>query len=146
MLSTWPLPILRSAMSKLVEPNEQGKMFACIALLENACTLVASGVFNSIYPATRHIFRGFTFIMGAGILLFSIIILSVMHKALHQFSKYDSVELAEEAREEFEELDQENEPSPTDQEEASPPQEESGLVTESNTENIQPVTNNDAIP
>ncbi|XP_045613412.1 proton-coupled folate transporter [Procambarus clarkii] len=137
MLSTWPLPTLRSAMSKLVEPNEQGKLFACVALLENACTLVASGVFNSVYPATRLMFRGFTFIMAAGFLILPIIILSVLQKALKQFSKYDSVELAEEAREEFEELDCEREPSPTVQEEVAQSQEESGLVTEGNTENSQ---------
>lgn len=133
MLSTWILPTLRSAMSKLVEPNEHGKLFACVALLENVCTLIASGVFNSVYPATRLIFRGFTFMMAAGFLILPVIIISVLHKALHQFSKYDSVELAEEAQEVSEEMEHEGEPSPVVQV-VSPSQEESDLMSEGNTE------------
>lgn len=133
MLSTWILPTLRSAMSKLVEPNEHGKLFACVALLENVCTLIASGVFNSVYPATRLIFRGFTFMMAAGFLILPVIIISVLHKALHQFSKYDSVELAEEAQEVSEEMEHEEEPSPVVQV-VSPSQEESDLMSEGNTE------------
>ncbi|XP_071541507.1 proton-coupled folate transporter-like [Panulirus ornatus] len=141
MLSTWPLPTLRSAMSKLVEPNEQGKMFACVALLENACALVASGLFNSIYPATRHIFRGLTFLMAVGLLIIPIVILSALHKALHKFSKYDSVELAEEAREEFEDEEQERHPSSAVEEEATPSQEETQEVVADGGENI-PITDN----
>ncbi|XP_069997744.1 proton-coupled folate transporter [Penaeus vannamei] len=147
MLSTWSMPTLRAAMSKLVEPNEQGKLFACVALLENACTLVASGVFNSIYPATRHIFRGFTFLMAATFLILPIVIISVLHKALRQFSKYDSVELAEEAREEFEDADSDRNVSPTAQgEDISPGQEDgSGVRYDENTQEQNSGMNNSEI-
>lgn len=66
---------------------------------------------------------------------------SALHKALHQFSKYDSVELAEEAREEFEEEEQERHLSSGGQEEASLSQEESQVAIDDEAENVPVVDN-----
>ncbi|XP_072547758.1 proton-coupled folate transporter [Salminus brasiliensis] len=62
-------PVLRSKLSKLVDPSEQGALFASVACVEGLCSLVASGLFNSLYPATLHIMKGFPFLFGAIVLL-----------------------------------------------------------------------------
>ncbi|XP_066551681.1 proton-coupled folate transporter [Amia ocellicauda] len=66
MLST---PVLRSKMSKLGDVSEQGALFASVACVESLCSLVSSGIFNSLYPATLHIMKGLPFLFGAGLLL-----------------------------------------------------------------------------
>ncbi|XP_029026339.1 proton-coupled folate transporter [Betta splendens] len=63
-------PVLRSKLSKLVDPSEQGALFASVACVESLCYLVGSGVFNSLYPATLHFMKGFAFLFAAIILLF----------------------------------------------------------------------------
>ncbi|KAK3531265.1 hypothetical protein QTP70_015195 [Hemibagrus guttatus] len=63
-------PVLRSKLSKLVDASEQGALFASVACVEGLCSLVGSGVFNSLYPATLHIMKGFPFLFGAILLLF----------------------------------------------------------------------------
>ncbi|XP_038548997.1 proton-coupled folate transporter [Micropterus salmoides] len=62
-------PVLRSKLSKLVDPSEQGALFASVACVESLCFLVGSGLFNSLYPATLHFMKGFPFLFAA-ILLF----------------------------------------------------------------------------
>ncbi|KAM3875022.1 proton-coupled folate transporter [Diretmus argenteus] len=62
-------PVLRSKLSKMVDPSEQGALFASVACVEGLCSLVASGLFNSLYPATLHFMKGFPFLFAA-ILLF----------------------------------------------------------------------------
>ncbi|CAB1348905.1 unnamed protein product [Coregonus sp. 'balchen'] len=62
-------PVLRAKLSKLVGPEEQGALFASVACVEGLCSLVASGLFNSLYPATLHIMKGFPFLFGALLLL-----------------------------------------------------------------------------
>ncbi|NXG17299.1 PCFT protein, partial [Grallaria varia] len=68
-LSMAATPVIRSKLSKLVSETEQGALFASIACVEGLCSLVATGVFNSLYPATLHFMRGFPFLFGAIILL-----------------------------------------------------------------------------
>ncbi|KAM9359363.1 proton-coupled folate transporter [Symphorus nematophorus] len=62
-------PVLRSKLSKLVDPSEQGALFASVACVESLCFLVGSGVFNSLYPATLHFMKGFSFLFAAIVLL-----------------------------------------------------------------------------
>ncbi|TKS81089.1 Proton-coupled folate transporter Heme carrier protein 1 PCFT/HCP1 [Collichthys lucidus] len=61
-------PVIRSKLSKLVDPSEQGALFASVACVESLCFLVGSGVFNSLYPATLHFMKGFPFLFAAIIL------------------------------------------------------------------------------
>ncbi|XP_019943917.1 proton-coupled folate transporter isoform X2 [Paralichthys olivaceus] len=61
-------PVLRSKLSKLVDPSEQGALFASVACVESLCFLVGSGVFNSLYPATLYFMKGFSFLFAAIIL------------------------------------------------------------------------------
>lgn len=46
-----------------------GALFASVACVQGLCSLAATGVFNSLYPATLHFMRGFPFLFGAIILL-----------------------------------------------------------------------------
>ncbi|XP_029699962.1 proton-coupled folate transporter [Takifugu rubripes] len=62
-------PVLRSKMSKMVDPSEQGALFATVACVESLCSLVGSGLFNSLYPATLHFMKGFSFLFAAIVLL-----------------------------------------------------------------------------
>uniref|UniRef100_A0A8C6WGL2 Proton-coupled folate transporter n=1 Tax=Neogobius melanostomus TaxID=47308 RepID=A0A8C6WGL2_9GOBI len=62
-------PVIRSKLSKLVDPTEQGALFASIACVESLCSMVGYSVFNSLYPATLHFMKGFPFLLGAIILL-----------------------------------------------------------------------------
>ncbi|KAG5844738.1 hypothetical protein ANANG_G00165750 [Anguilla anguilla] len=68
-LSMASTPVLRSKLSKLVDSSQQGALFASVACVESLCSLLATGVFNSLYPATLHIFKGFPFLFGAILLL-----------------------------------------------------------------------------
>ncbi|XP_034721290.1 proton-coupled folate transporter [Etheostoma cragini] len=61
-------PVLRSKLSKLVDPSEQGALFASVACVQSLCFLVGSGIFNSLYPATLHFMKGFPFLFAAIIL------------------------------------------------------------------------------
>uniref|UniRef100_A0A3Q3X107 Proton-coupled folate transporter n=1 Tax=Mola mola TaxID=94237 RepID=A0A3Q3X107_MOLML len=62
-------PVLRSTMSKMVDRSEQGALFAAIACVESLCFLVAGSLFNTLYPATLHFMKGFTFLFAAVVLL-----------------------------------------------------------------------------
>ncbi|KAM6945940.1 proton-coupled folate transporter [Aplochiton taeniatus] len=62
-------PVLRAKLSKLVSSSEQGALFASVACVESLCSLVASGLFNALYPATLHFMKGFPFLLAAFLLL-----------------------------------------------------------------------------
>ncbi|CAJ1065567.1 proton-coupled folate transporter [Xyrichtys novacula] len=64
-----PLPVLRSKLSKLVAPSEQGALFATIACMDSLCFLAGSGLFNSIYPLTLTFMKGFLFLCAAVLLV-----------------------------------------------------------------------------
>ncbi|KFV69515.1 Proton-coupled folate transporter, partial [Dryobates pubescens] len=68
-LSMAATPVIRSRLSKLVSETEQGALFASVACVQGLSSLVASGVFNSLYSATLHFMRGFPFLFAAMILL-----------------------------------------------------------------------------
>ncbi|XP_034995835.2 proton-coupled folate transporter [Zootoca vivipara] len=68
-LSMTVTPVIRSKLSRLVDKKEQGALFAAVACVEGLCSLVATGVFNSLYPASLSFMKGFPFLFGAVILL-----------------------------------------------------------------------------
>ncbi|XP_062983071.1 lysosomal proton-coupled steroid conjugate and bile acid symporter SLC46A3 [Elgaria multicarinata webbii] len=73
-----PIPVLRSMLSKVVLPEEQGAMFACIACLEVVTGTIAITVFNSVYAATVAWFPGFTFLLTAGLCVVPLGLLSLL--------------------------------------------------------------------
>lgn len=46
-----------------------GALFSAVACVNNLAMLAASGIFNSLYPATLNIMKGFPFLLGAILLL-----------------------------------------------------------------------------
>ncbi|NP_001120610.1 proton-coupled folate transporter [Xenopus tropicalis] len=62
-------PVIRSKLSKMVEEGEQGALFSSVACVEGLSYLLATAVFNSLYPATLHFMQGFPFLFGALLLL-----------------------------------------------------------------------------
>ncbi|XP_026564717.1 solute carrier family 46 member 3 [Pseudonaja textilis] len=75
MLLFVPIPVIRAMLSKIVLPNEQGALFACIACLEVVTGTISTAVFNTIYAMTVAWFPGFSFLLSAG---FCILPLSLM--------------------------------------------------------------------
>nr|XP_060626866.1 lysosomal proton-coupled steroid conjugate and bile acid symporter SLC46A3 [Anolis sagrei ordinatus] len=59
-----PIPMLRAMLSKIVLPQEQGAIFACIACLEIVTGITAGVVFNTIYAKTVAWFPGFSFLFS----------------------------------------------------------------------------------
>ncbi|XP_065652323.1 proton-coupled folate transporter isoform X3 [Hydra vulgaris] len=74
------MPVIRARMSKLVDNSEQGTLFAAVATLETLCTLFGAGIFNSLYPySVQHLnFKGFTFLVMAGLLIIPVLIMCVI--------------------------------------------------------------------
>ncbi|XP_078080720.1 proton-coupled folate transporter isoform X2 [Mustelus asterias] len=62
-------PVIRAKLSKLADVTEQGALFASVACVESACSLVSTLIFSSLYPATLGFLKGFTFLFGATMLL-----------------------------------------------------------------------------
>ncbi|VDM85033.1 unnamed protein product [Strongylus vulgaris] len=65
----------RSFISSLIQINEQGKMFSLIALLEGITGLLASAIYNNLYPKTLSFFPGFFYLLSAALLVIPLIIL-----------------------------------------------------------------------
>ncbi|XP_068945928.1 proton-coupled folate transporter isoform X1 [Petaurus breviceps papuanus] len=71
-------PVLRAKLSKLVNKTEQGALFSSIACVSGLSMLSATGIFNSLYPATLNFMKGFPFLLGAFILLIPAILIGVL--------------------------------------------------------------------
>ncbi|CAG5124189.1 unnamed protein product [Candidula unifasciata] len=73
---------LRATMSSLVPLEEQGRLFGLIAASESLVSLLASVSFNELYPATRDIFPGLCYMLGAALLLIILCIIMYVHNTL----------------------------------------------------------------
>ncbi|XP_013396933.1 proton-coupled folate transporter [Lingula anatina] len=69
---------IRAIISKMVEVEEQGKIFAIVAVVEVVGVLMASVIYNSLWPATLEFFPGFVFALSLGILTFSLILMLII--------------------------------------------------------------------
>ncbi|XP_078262000.1 lysosomal proton-coupled steroid conjugate and bile acid symporter SLC46A3 [Rhinoraja longicauda] len=65
-LSGFALPVLHSVASRIVEQNEQGAMFSCLASVETICIIIGATAFDTLYPQTLSTLPGFSFIVMAG--------------------------------------------------------------------------------
>uniref|UniRef100_K1S1V1 Proton-coupled folate transporter n=1 Tax=Magallana gigas TaxID=29159 RepID=K1S1V1_MAGGI len=69
------LPMIRAIMSRMTSPDKQGALFGGIAAIETACYIVGSLIFNPIYSHTVSIFRGYVYVVMAGMVFISLILL-----------------------------------------------------------------------
>ena len=68
----------RSAMSKMLPPNEVGKAFSLLGVIESGMTLIFKPVFGLLYRETVDIFAGMWIIVSVGILLVALILLIIV--------------------------------------------------------------------
>ncbi|KAF2353710.1 Major facilitator superfamily [Trinorchestia longiramus] len=94
---SWCLPAVRSAMSKLVEPEELGRVFGLLGIVENACTLLASSVFTSVYPLTRSTHHGAVFFGAAVLMAVPSVVALVLYRPLKRLERYSAMEAEEDA-------------------------------------------------
>ena len=66
-------------MSKLVEPEEVGKIFTIIGFLESTMQLVAKPIFGLIYQATLHILPCLWILTMSAFLIITLIIAILTH-------------------------------------------------------------------
>nr|XP_034299027.1 solute carrier family 46 member 3 isoform X2 [Crassostrea gigas] len=80
------LPMIRAIMSRMTSPDKQGALFGGIAAIETACYIVGSLIFNPIYSHTVSIFRGYVYVVMAGMVFISLILLLVLVLAPRRLS------------------------------------------------------------
>ncbi|XP_012871958.1 PREDICTED: proton-coupled folate transporter [Dipodomys ordii] len=73
-------PIIRAKLSKLVGRSDQGALFSAVACVNTLAMLTASGIFNSLYPATLNFMKGFPFLLGAGLLFIPAILIGILER------------------------------------------------------------------
>lgn len=80
-----PTPIIRAMMSKMVDPDEQGALFAAVATLETICTLFGAAIFNSIYPLFLRVgLNGFCFLVMAFLMIAALILTEILKRRDHK--------------------------------------------------------------
>lgn len=52
-----------------IDVSVPGALFASVGFVRALCYLVASCISNTVYPATLHFMKGFTFLCAATVLL-----------------------------------------------------------------------------
>lgn len=62
-------PPLVSLISLSLPLPLSGVLFSGVSVVEAICTLLASVIYNSLYPVTRSVFPGLVFYLMAGALL-----------------------------------------------------------------------------
>ncbi|KAJ1071876.1 hypothetical protein K5549_002168 [Capra hircus] len=82
-LSLVVTPIIRAKLSRLVRQSEQGALFSALACVNGLAMLMASGIFNSLYPATLNLMKGFPFLLGAGLLFIPAILMGILERDNH---------------------------------------------------------------
>ncbi|XP_013421394.1 solute carrier family 46 member 3 [Lingula anatina] len=74
MLSGLSSAALRSIVAKMVGPDEQGKAFAFLGCAQALSILMASLIFNNLYPATLHFLPGLSYLICA---LFTVAVMAL---------------------------------------------------------------------
>lgn len=78
-VSFLPIPMIRSLMSSITAPEDQGALFASIGAIETVCTLLGSLTNNIVYSATMSIMNGFVFLVcAASTLIGSLFLIAFM--------------------------------------------------------------------
>ncbi|CAL1533733.1 unnamed protein product [Lymnaea stagnalis] len=82
MFKGLPSAGLRATMSSLVAVDEQGRLFGVIAASESVISLLASVLFNELYPATYDIYPGLCYMLGAGLVITVLFLVIYVHFVL----------------------------------------------------------------
>ncbi|XP_046343788.2 solute carrier family 46 member 3-like isoform X2 [Haliotis rufescens] len=79
MFQGFPAAVVRSLMSSMVSKGEQGRLFGLVAAVESVASLLASLLFNQLYPASLAFFPGFSFLLAAGLCVIAAAIMLWLH-------------------------------------------------------------------
>ena len=85
--------LVRSLLSKCVEPEEIGKMFSVLAIFSALMPLLANIIFRKLYSWTLPIFPGAEMVMAASLLTISALLNIYLYMQRHRMvydSEYDS--------------------------------------------------------
>jgi len=80
-----PQPCIRAEMSRLVNKEEQGALFAILASLESLCNFSSQLIFNPLYTWTvtelkGEFVGGITFFINAGLLLIPVVLIGLIQR------------------------------------------------------------------
>lgn len=75
ILNGTSLLAMRSIISKLVEPNELGKVNSLVGLVENLMPLIYVPLYTRVYTATMEVLPGAVFLLGASMTLPAVVVL-----------------------------------------------------------------------
>lgn len=75
VFSEYPMPAIRSMLSKLVDQDERGKAFSLLGLLQNVCQFVGSLLFPAVYQNTLSFFPGLAFLTAGLLQLIPVILI-----------------------------------------------------------------------
>lgn len=73
-LASIPTVVLRSFVSVLAPADQQGAVFALLGCSYSVASIVGSAIFNSVYAATVHSYRGSVFFVAIGMELLMLLI------------------------------------------------------------------------
>ncbi|XP_046575144.1 proton-coupled folate transporter-like [Haliotis rubra] len=78
--------MMRSVMSKLVSPDEQGAMFASVSTMEMVASTVLGIAATVIYKASLSFFPGLIFVILAGVIFITVLMLGALSYSLKKSS------------------------------------------------------------
>lgn len=84
---------IRSLLSKSVEEDELGKMFALLASGETASKLLGTIIFTNIYGATTHFFPGCAFLVECGLYVLMFFLAVWLYKEVQLNNTYNLIQL-----------------------------------------------------
>ncbi|XP_067681839.1 lysosomal proton-coupled steroid conjugate and bile acid symporter SLC46A3-like [Haliotis asinina] len=79
MFQGFPAAVSRSLLSSMVSQAEQGRLFGLLAAMDSIAVVVASMIFNQLYPATLDFFPGLSFVVAAGLCAIAAAIMLWLH-------------------------------------------------------------------
>ncbi|GFO12037.1 proton-coupled folate transporter-like [Plakobranchus ocellatus] len=97
MFKGLPSAGLRATMSALVSTEEQGRLFGLIAASESVVSLLASLMFNELYPATLNFMPGLCYLLAAGLAALMILVVGLVHFKLNRSAENPYVNISDDS-------------------------------------------------
>ncbi|KAL9984900.1 hypothetical protein ACROYT_G007245 [Oculina patagonica] len=85
-LGAMPLAVMKGSMSRLVEPQEQGTLFAVVSCMESLASFLGVFIFRHLFHVTSDVFPGLSFVIGALLLIVPAILVGIIHRNEHTTS------------------------------------------------------------
>ncbi|XP_054724415.1 proton-coupled folate transporter-like [Uloborus diversus] len=83
IFSEFPVPVLRSMLSKTVDADEKGRIFAFATILQNLSYFLGSLTLTTIFKNTESFFPGLCFEVAAGLQVLALLIFLFLYATRH---------------------------------------------------------------